>query len=87
MLWPQHMQVFEVNSSTLRSGKQILSQLEEATQSHRVAPSKSRQHPPEERVLSGECHVIYVVQCGIILIYVSLKSFRKDSFEVNLPEF
>ena len=38
------VQVFEVNSSTLRSGKQILSQLEEATQSHRVAPSKSKQH-------------------------------------------
>ncbi|GFS08351.1 ATPase family AAA domain-containing protein 5 [Elysia marginata] len=35
--------VFEVNSSSLRSGKQILSQLEEATQSHRVAPSKPQQ--------------------------------------------
>ncbi|XP_005101852.1 uncharacterized protein LOC101848052 [Aplysia californica] len=32
--------VFEVNASSLRSGKQLLSQLEEATQSHRVSRSK-----------------------------------------------
>ncbi|CAG5131350.1 unnamed protein product, partial [Candidula unifasciata] len=34
--------VFEVNSSSLRSGKQLLAQLEEATQSHRVAQNKSK---------------------------------------------
>lgn len=33
-------QVFEVNSSSKRSGKHILSQLEEATQSHLVINSK-----------------------------------------------
>lgn len=38
-------QVFEVNSSSKRSGKHILSQLEEATQSHQVISGKSAATP------------------------------------------
>ncbi|CAL1526340.1 unnamed protein product, partial [Lymnaea stagnalis] len=38
--------VFEVNSSSLRSGKQLLAQLEEATQSHKVAQNKSKSATP-----------------------------------------
>ncbi|GFN78551.1 ATPase family aaa domain-containing protein 5, partial [Plakobranchus ocellatus] len=45
--------VFEVNSSTLRSGKQILSQLEEATQSHRVAPSRLQACPLQDMTPTG----------------------------------
>ncbi|XP_059167277.1 ATPase family AAA domain-containing protein 5-like [Physella acuta] len=42
--------VFEVNSSSLRSGKQLLSQLEEATQSHRVAQNKVATPAPQDNL-------------------------------------
>uniref|UniRef100_A0A2C9M576 AAA+ ATPase domain-containing protein n=1 Tax=Biomphalaria glabrata TaxID=6526 RepID=A0A2C9M576_BIOGL len=43
--------VFEVNSSSLRSGKQLLSQLEEATQSHKVAQKKTETAVSEETIV------------------------------------
>lgn len=36
VFWNAHLQVFEVNASSQRSGRLILSQLKEATQSHQV---------------------------------------------------
>jgi len=45
--------VFEVNPSSLRSGKQLLSQLEEATQSHRVSQRKSMADITQPDKLNG----------------------------------
>lgn len=40
------LQVFEVNASCQRSGRQILSQLKEATQSHQVDKKGVNAHKP-----------------------------------------
>ena len=46
------LQVFEVNSSHRRSGKQVLQQLQEATQSHQV--SNKNMADVFSTILSGE---------------------------------
>ncbi|KAH3864432.1 hypothetical protein DPMN_027450 [Dreissena polymorpha] len=49
----QGFKVHEVNASSCRSGKQILSQLQEATQSHQVSSQGS--HTPRKHTALGTC--------------------------------
>ncbi|KAH9492804.1 hypothetical protein Btru_024754 [Bulinus truncatus] len=58
--------VFEVNSSSLRSGKQLLSQLEEATQSHKVAQKKTSDFGVDE---------------VIVVENLEQKKFKKDNMK------
>ncbi|KAH9523050.1 ATPase AAA domain-containing protein 5 [Bulinus truncatus] len=64
--FPFLFEVFEVNSSSLRSGKQLLSQLEEATQSHKVAQKKTSDFGVDE---------------VIVVENLEQKKFKKDNLK------